>query len=358
MNAIVKKVIKGARINFLILVFAPTAYFFLLRGIFFLIQHKSFKYTLIVYSSFILILVAGLIINYVIAKREKVRPWWVKFIFTLLFGIAFTPVLLVLAPTCIVIMSTIQVSALWCALTSFCALIALFSVGIHIVSKGNINIIKKIGNAVGVLNHRSAGDYFLAAWIAWGMYWRVMIGANLWKKAIFSWFFEKIGLKVVRETEKVDARTGTIFQGEAFLRSNKDAKVYAFSETTRNRDEYIPLLPFKKGAFLLAMKTGVPVIPIVVIGMDKWRKPGKQDTTSFVRTKFNLKDFFKKIPEWPKKIQDLVVRIFKEGINPGEVTVVYLDPVYPTKDDTSETFMLKVWCLMWDTYIEYAYKKT
>lgn len=357
MNALVKKVVKRARINFILLVFVPTAYFFLLRGIFFLIQHKSFRYTVIVYLSFILILIVALIVNFFISKKEKVRPWWVKFTFTLLFGIAFTPVLTILAPSCAFLMGLIQFSPLWCALTSFCSTIALFSVGIYVVSKGNINIIRNTGKAIGIINHRSSGDYLLIPWLAWGLYWRVMIGANLWKELIFSWFFSKIGLQVVREKERADSRTGTMYKSEAFLDSNEKAKVYAFSEGTRTRDEYIPLLPFKNGAFLLAMKTGVPIIPIVVVGMDKWRKPGKQDTTAYVKKKFRIKDFIRKIPKFPRKVWDFVLRIFKEGINPSKVTVIYLDPMHPTKEDTVETFKLKVWCLMWDTYIEHAYKK-
>ena len=356
MNAIVKKAVKGARINFILLVFIPTAYFFLLRGIIFLIQHKSFKYTVIAYSVFVLTLVVALIVNSFIVKRNKVRPWWIKFVFTLLFGIAFTPVLTILAPTCALVMSIIQYPPLWSALTSFCSTVALFSVGVWIVSKGNINVIKKTGRAVCVVSHRSSGDYLLIPWLAWGWFWRVMIGANLWKELIFSWFFTKIGLKVVREKERADSRTGTMFQSEAFLNSNKKAKVFAFPEGTRTRDDYTPLLPFKNGAFLLAMKARTPIIPIVVVGMDKWRRPGPQQAGTPQRRKFRIINVVKGILEFPKTSWKLALRIFTEGINPSKIQVIYLDPVYPQQEDTVETFKLKVWCLMWDTYIQHAYK--
>jgi 1-acyl-sn-glycerol-3-phosphate acyltransferase len=376
MNAIVKKIRNGARINFLILVIAPTAYFLLLRGIFFITQHKSFKYTIIIYLAFILVLVLGLIINSFIARKDKERPWLVKFIFTILFGVAFVPVLLILVPTIVATLSIVQavlfllasytfilsvpqvsafLSMLWCAATSFCSMVALFSVGIFVVVKGNVNIIKKIGKAIIVANHRSSGDYLLIPWLLWGLHWRVMIGSNLWKWPIFSWFFTKIGLPVLREKEKAEARTGTMFRSEAHLNSHDDAKVCAFPEGTRTRDTNVPLLPFKKGAFLLAMKTGVPIIPVVVIGMDKWRKPGKQDTASFVRKNFTIIGFLKKIYGIPKSVKDLTLRIFKEGINPGKVIVIYLDPVYPKDYASTDDLMSKVSELICDCYEKNAY---
>ena len=52
------------------------------------------------------------------------------------------------------------------------------------------------------------------------------------------------------------------------------ASVFLFPEGTRNRSKD-PMLPFKKGAFYMAIQARIPVVPIVISPMEQNRRTGK-----------------------------------------------------------------------------------
>jgi 1-acyl-sn-glycerol-3-phosphate acyltransferase len=62
-----------------------------------------------------------------------------------------------------------------------------------------------------------------------------------------------------------EAAAESIERAVNYLRNGKC--VILFPEGTRNRGE--GLLPFKKGAFVLAIKAQVPIVPVVIIGAEK-----------------------------------------------------------------------------------------
>lgn len=45
---------------------------------------------------------------------------------------------------------------------------------------------------------------------------------------------------------------------------SRDLSLWLFAEGTRSMREYHDMLPFKKGAFHIAIRAGVPIVPIVV----------------------------------------------------------------------------------------------
>jgi 1-acyl-sn-glycerol-3-phosphate acyltransferase len=87
-----------------------------------------------------------------------------------------------------------------------------------------------------------------------------------------------------------EAAIASVREAEAVVRRGHHMVVYP--EGTRSRDGR--LLPFKKGPFYMAMETGVPIIPITLLGTETLLPKGK---------------FF---------------------VRPGEVTVIFHPPVDPT----------------------------
>jgi 1-acyl-sn-glycerol-3-phosphate acyltransferase len=62
-----------------------------------------------------------------------------------------------------------------------------------------------------------------------------------------------------------EAAIGSVREAANVVRKGLDLVV--FPEGTRSRDG--KLLPFKKGSFYLAMDTGVPIVPVTILGTEK-----------------------------------------------------------------------------------------
>lgn len=112
---------------------------------------------------------------------------------------------------------------------------------------------------VAVSNHESVADIFLISHLPWEMKW-------LSKEAIFripvmGWMMRMAGDISVRRTNR-SSRAEALDQCRDRLA--KRVSVMIFPEGTRSRTEQ--LLPFKDGAFRLAIEAGVPVLPLVVAG--------------------------------------------------------------------------------------------
>ena len=308
----------------------------------FMVQtHKSLINALWVYLIIAGFIILSLLINFLLAEIQLEKPWWIKFIFTFIFGILFTPVYLILLSIGILIILIFKNSG--CIVATFLANISLPTTGIFIAPRGNINVMKNNPRAVVVVNHRGSADYFIIASILDYSVYRLMIGANLWRYKRFAFIFDKIGIPIYRESDKVDHRVKAILTSKELF-NQRYSKLGVFPEGTRNRDDAKAMLPFKLGAFKVAVDLGVPIIPVVLVGAQKWRRPGPQ-TISFNRNKVKTSLFV--------KINSLLKLIFKEGMNPTIVRIYYLDSI-PTSGKTAIEVKDEAFKLMSEAYKKYA----
>jgi 1-acyl-sn-glycerol-3-phosphate acyltransferase len=126
-------------------------------------------------------------------------------------------------------------------------------------------------------NHASQADPFLISWLPWEMKW-------LSKDAIFripfiGWSMYLSGDIKLRRGHKDSAQQAMAKCGEWL---DKGANVMIFPEGTRSKDEN--LLPFKDGAFRLAIEKQADILPIAVVGTrDALPKHSWRPGTSYAR---------------------------------------------------------------------------
>lgn len=130
-----------------------------------------------------------------------------------------------------------------------------------------------------VSNHESYADIFLISLLPWEMKW-------LSKDAIFripfmGWMMRMAGdIHLVRG----DRESGAAAIAAMHDRLRKHVSVMIFPEGTRSRTG--ELLPFKDGAFRLAVEAGVPILPLVVAGT---RRAMAKGTFRFRRTRAEVR---------------------------------------------------------------------
>lgn len=110
-----------------------------------------------------------------------------------------------------------------------------------------------------VANHESYADVFLISMFPWEMKW--LSKDTMFKIPFMGWMMQMAGdIKLTRGSR--DSAVQALAQCRDRL--SKRVSVMIFPEGTRSRDG--AMLPFKDGAFRLAIKAGVPVLPIAVAG--------------------------------------------------------------------------------------------
>jgi 1-acyl-sn-glycerol-3-phosphate acyltransferase len=112
---------------------------------------------------------------------------------------------------------------------------------------------------IAVSNHESYADIFLISHFPWEMKW--LSKDTIFKIPVMGWMMrmaKDIPIKRGKRESVVSALQG------CRDRLARSVSVMIFPEGTRSHTE--ELLPFKDGAFKLAIEAGVPILPIAVAG--------------------------------------------------------------------------------------------
>ena len=118
---------------------------------------------------------------------------------------------------------------------------------------------RRLGPMVVVSNHCSHSDSFLISHVPWEMKW---IGkSSLFRIPIVGWSMSLSGDIALKRGERSSIED-TMAACKAYL--SRGVPVILFPEGTRSETD--EMLPFKDGAFRLAVEAGVPVLPIAVDG--------------------------------------------------------------------------------------------
>lgn len=114
-----------------------------------------------------------------------------------------------------------------------------------------------------VANHESVADPFLLSWLPFDMRW--VAKEELFKPPVIGWAMRWGGDIPLRRGEGESVRA---MMDECMRALAGGISIMMFPEGTRSRGE---LLPFKDGAFSLAIRAQVPVLPIALAGTHEMR---------------------------------------------------------------------------------------
>jgi 1-acyl-sn-glycerol-3-phosphate acyltransferase len=120
-----------------------------------------------------------------------------------------------------------------------------------------------------VSNHESTADPFLLSWLPWDMRW--VAKEELYKVPVIGWAMTFGGDIPLRRGDGDSVRT---MLAECRRALDAGISIMLFPEGTRSKDG--SLLPFKDGAFDLAISAGVPVLPVALSGTRDCRPKGSK----------------------------------------------------------------------------------
>jgi 1-acyl-sn-glycerol-3-phosphate acyltransferase len=120
-----------------------------------------------------------------------------------------------------------------------------------------------------IANHESTADPFLLSWLPWDMRW--VAKEELFRLPLIGWLMRLSGDIPLRRGARDSV---TRMMGECSRTLAGGLPVMMFPEGTRSRDG--ELLPFKDGAFELAIESQVPVLPVALAGTRECRPKGSR----------------------------------------------------------------------------------
>lgn len=138
--------------------------------------------------------------------------------------------------------------------------------GAKVTVSGRENI-DRSGPCIFIANHLSNFDVFALLNIL-PVKMRILAKRSLFFVPVFGWAIHAAGYISVRRSDREDATKS--FE-EVAGKIRRGRPVLFFAEGARSLDG--KLQPFKKGAFLIALKAGVPIIPISITGSDAVMPP-------------------------------------------------------------------------------------
>jgi len=133
----------------------------------------------------------------------------------------------------------------------------LFGISVEVIGRENYNSDQ---NYLLVSNHAGMADIpLILGNIAINL--RFLAKEELGKIPIFGWTLKLAGYVMIKRGQNRDALKSLLAASNVL---KKGRSVHIFPEGTRSFDG--KLLPFKRGAFLVAEKGGVSVLPVTIIG--------------------------------------------------------------------------------------------
>jgi lysophosphatidate acyltransferase len=136
-----------------------------------------------------------------------------------------------------------------------------FTTGITFSIDDPHNYLNTIRPAVFVGNHQTELDVLMLANI-FPQYCSVTAKSSLKRVPFLGWFMALSGTVFIDRQNSSSAREAMKGAAEEIRRERQS--VYMFPEGTRSYYKEPGLLPFKKGAFHLAVQAKVPIVPVVV----------------------------------------------------------------------------------------------
>ena len=131
--------------------------------------------------------------------------------------------------------------------------------GVRVEARGVENL-PASGPYLLIANHKSHFD-LLAFLKTYPSSFRVLAKRALFRIPIFGWCLSSAGMIPVDRGKRMRSVASL---DEAAEKTRTGVPVLFFAEGTRSREE--ALLPFKKGAFAIALKTGLPIVPVSISG--------------------------------------------------------------------------------------------
>ncbi|KAF7865860.1 hypothetical protein EAF04_006025 [Stromatinia cepivora] len=136
-----------------------------------------------------------------------------------------------------------------------------FTTGVTFVVEDPNNYLGTTRPAVFIGNHQTELDVLMLGCI-FPRYCSVTAKKSLKNVPFLGWFMSLSGTVFIDRGNAKDARQA--MAGAATEIREEKQSVYMFPEGTRSYAKDPTLLPFKKGAFHLAVQAGVPIVPVVV----------------------------------------------------------------------------------------------
>jgi len=121
--------------------------------------------------------------------------------------------------------------------------------------------LNKTRPAVFIGNHQTELDVLMLGWM-FPKYTSVTAKKSLKNWPFLGWFMSLSGTVFIDRANSSSARHAMAGAAEEITRDKQN--VYMFPEGTRSYAKEPMLLPFKKGAFHLAVQAGAPIVPVVV----------------------------------------------------------------------------------------------
>jgi lysophosphatidate acyltransferase len=136
-----------------------------------------------------------------------------------------------------------------------------YTTGIEFVIEDPNDYLNTTRPAVFIGNHQTELDVLMLGHI-FPQYCSVTAKKSLKNIPFLGWFMDLSGSIFIDRANATSARSA--MAGAAEEIQKKRQSVYMFPEGTRSYPKEPMLLPFKKGAFHLAIQAGVPIVPVVV----------------------------------------------------------------------------------------------